>query len=205
MFNLHKQKKIYTKLYAKHGHSIGSLHWRSRHTQKLRFDALLRLSPQNGQSILDIGCGFGDFFTYLDKRFCRQKYFGCEIVPDFASISQANHPEAEIFQSCYLKLGNLRPDLIFASGIFGFGDTAFFKNVCKKALRECRVGFAFNLCTDDNFNHITPDEAFTFLNRYASSVQVVEGYLENDVTFLAHPQIALRSQYQYQLSPVPSF
>lgn len=205
MFNLNKQRKIYSKLYKKHGHSVTSLHWRSKRTQQIRFEALCELAPKNGQSVLDIGCGFGDFFTYLDKHYSRLIFYGCEIIPEFARISKITHPYAKIYESCYLKLPNLKPDLIYASGIFGFGDYSFFKHVCKKALLECQKGFAFNICTDDKFNRVKVDQAYAYLSRLTTVIEVVEGYLENDITFLAHPQIALRARYQSQLSPLLSF
>ncbi|MCH9613525.1 MAG: hypothetical protein SP1CHLAM54_05280 [Chlamydiia bacterium] len=196
MFKIIKQKKIYQKLYRRYGHSIDALHWRSKKTQHARFKALCEIQPKRGSLILDIGCGFGDFFGYLQRHLYFTKDVGCEITPEFAAIAKQDYPKATIYQGDYLDIPNIEPDYIFASGIFAFGNRRFFRKVARKALLECQKGFAFNICTDESFDHIDPVEVLEFLSQLTPNIEVIEGYLDNDITFLAHPQIVLPSRSQ---------
>lgn len=201
MFKIKNQKKIYQKLYKQYGFSVEALHWRSKKTQEARFEALLKIEPKRGSIILDIGCGFGDFFGYLNRHLYFTKNVGAEITPEFARLAKKHYPEATIYQGNYLDMSNIEPDYIFASGVFAFGHQRFCKRVLKKALMECQKGLAFNLCKDPGFNQIDVKEMFDFLMPLSSSVSVVEGYLDNDITFLVRPQIALPAQSQSRSFP----
>ena len=57
--------KYYEKLYKKYGYSPKSLGW-EKGKQFLRFHQLTCDFELKNASILDVGCGFGDFIKYLN-------------------------------------------------------------------------------------------------------------------------------------------
>jgi len=71
----------YTKRYKKLGHNIKTLGWGTKEQQKYRFfitlDETINFSDK---SILDIGCGFGDYFDFLKSNNTGfSKYIGFDI------------------------------------------------------------------------------------------------------------------------------
>ena len=84
---MNKKEKIETiKRYEdrlnKYGVSVKTMGWRNQKQQFLRFRILKEISENlEGTSVLDIGCGFGDFYNYLKKNDINVKYTGFDISP----------------------------------------------------------------------------------------------------------------------------
>ena len=57
----------YQKRLQKHGKTFESLQSGSKEHQSLRFNIQKNLGIENGDSVLDIGCGLGDFYNYLQN------------------------------------------------------------------------------------------------------------------------------------------
>jgi SAM-dependent methyltransferase len=75
----------YEKLYELYGVSPKSLGW-TKGKQEIRFFQLTRNLNLDGKSILDVGCGFGDFAGFLIKNSVKDfKYYGIDLVPKFIS------------------------------------------------------------------------------------------------------------------------
>ena len=64
-----KTQEIYKDLFKQYGaKDERSLGW-SKNKQNYRFERCLRfLKPKCGESLLDIGCGFGDLYRYLQSN-----------------------------------------------------------------------------------------------------------------------------------------
>ena len=63
-------EKFYTSAIQKHGITAKGVNWISSDTQRIRFKAILEMLPSDLSwiTLIDAGCGFGDFFTYLKKK-----------------------------------------------------------------------------------------------------------------------------------------
>jgi len=71
-----------------YGKDIKTLGWGSAEQQECRFLNIITPLDINGKSILDIGCGFGDLFTFLASSSIKC-YTGWDLNPDL--LKQANH------------------------------------------------------------------------------------------------------------------
>ena len=69
----------YAEKVQRYGYDHRGLGFRSRFAQERRFEALARLGDFDGRRILDVGCGFGDFLPFLEKRGIRPVYTGIDI------------------------------------------------------------------------------------------------------------------------------
>jgi SAM-dependent methyltransferase len=66
----------------------------SRRTQRMRFEAFVLTHNLDGASILDVGCGVGDFYGHLRDRKIRCTYKGVDLSPEMAARARVVYPEA---------------------------------------------------------------------------------------------------------------
>jgi len=84
----------YSERYKKLGRDVKTLGWGSDEQQRYRFNQVFRVLNLDGKHVLDIGCGFGDFYTLcseLDYKLCH--YTGWDINPDL--INEAKNQNKE--------------------------------------------------------------------------------------------------------------
>ena len=97
-----KAIQIYENLYSQYGKSFRSLDWGSQESQHRRFQVLAEIGIAEGDNILDIGCGFADFYSWLQQNRCNVIYQGIDITP--AMILSAR----EIYPSLPLEISSLK-------------------------------------------------------------------------------------------------
>ena len=152
-----EEKKIvsfFNDLYQINGESEKSLGW-SKNKQHIRFSQLLRFINEDSFSVLDIGCGFGDFYSYcLNSTKKTIDYWGIDLMPDFIDIAKKNHPEIKDRFSCgnYFYDNYLSTwDWIVGSGVFNlnlFEDElkmyGYIEKSIKKAFEHSKRGISFD-------------------------------------------------------------
>ena len=99
----------------KFGHLEGvkSLGWGSDYSQQKRFDILLDVGISINDSVLDVGCGYGDF----SKNFVN--YLGIDLREN-AILTAKNKYSNHRFELKSIYDINDTYDWVFASGIFCF-------------------------------------------------------------------------------------
>lgn len=115
----------YQERVAEFGTTLSSLNSGSSEKQRLRHEVHARAIYGDRPSILDIGCGIGTFYEYLNgtKRSCR--YTGYDIVPEYVEFCRQH------FTDCRFELRN-----IFSEGISGTFDTIVLSQVLNNRYRE---------------------------------------------------------------------
>jgi SAM-dependent methyltransferase len=170
--------------------------WGSQESQSVRYDVFLRHLPLHGASVLDVGCGFGDFLAYArGKGVAFSRYLGVDL--DEATIASARrlHPDA-----AFLALDLLAqdppfvPDYIVASGIMAvrFPDFPdYVLRILQRFHQLCRAGFALNFlstCSEkpDGVSQYTePAWALQLFQRHISwRCVLVHDYRPNDFTLV---------------------
>ena len=121
-----KINKRYNDRLLLHGHSPKALGWSGKKQQQLRFKKFNSIINFHNKSIVDIGCGFGDFYSYLySKDIILSKYIGVDInhlliksainfFGDQAEFIVGNILEKNIFE----KVKIFNPDITISMGIF---------------------------------------------------------------------------------------
>lgn len=112
----------FTKLASLHGVDVKSVNWANKASQELRFEKLLQIGDLNQSTILDIGCGIGDMYEYLQKGESKIQYQGIDITPKMIELCKQRFPKLNDQFECLdiLKLndGTYQCDWVLASGIF---------------------------------------------------------------------------------------
>ena len=57
-----------------------ALGWKNRDSQQHRFEELAQIGDLRGCSVLDVGCGHGDLYPYLQERHGEFHYTGIDNV-----------------------------------------------------------------------------------------------------------------------------
>ena len=177
-----------------------------RQNQTKRFETLLDIGVQEGDSILDLGCGLGHLSEHLEKINLNVNYTGIDTnkwaieqahefkeninspmlgVPKAYRFNEATFLHSTIFEICG------RYDWGLASGVFnvGFPKLEMLETI-NELLSKSKKGVAFNLLNhaDSNFDKdipmeyeiYTPEEIVSHLT---GDVSIVENYgVANDFT-----------------------
>lgn len=89
---LDKVAKFYNDRFVIEGHSIQSVGWKDRASQFLRFDMLFRDYDARGKTILDVGCGLGDLYTFLNEKYGDDfQYIGIDISSKLIDAAMKKH------------------------------------------------------------------------------------------------------------------
>ena len=155
-----------------------------KQNQAKRFETLLDIGVQEGDSILDLGCGLGHMVEHLEKIGLNVRYTG--IDTNKKSIQQAyQFREATYIHGTIFDIQD-RYDWGLASGVFNveFPKLEMLETI-SELLSKANKGVAFNLLSNSANNNLTyenyiPEEIVSHLK---GDVSIVENYgVENDFT-----------------------
>jgi SAM-dependent methyltransferase len=142
----------YTEQLGKFGTEIGSVGWSNEQSQLVRFRVLSEVGIMPETSVLDVGCGLGDLYGYLESLFkAPPHYIGVDVTPRMIETAQAKYPSGKFLVHDILDPGAsaLEADFVFASGIFALLDLeqdpyGIMRRLIQAMFRRCRAGIAFN-------------------------------------------------------------
>ncbi len=120
--------------------------------QILRYEAVLGLIEPEGKSLLDFGCGKGDFYSFLKQKGISCKYTGIDINPSLIEVAKKNYPEAEFYvQDIEKERLNRNFDYVVSIGVF---------NLAVEGVRSTMQN-----CLKILFEHTNEKIIFTCLNK----------------------------------------
>lgn len=128
--------------------------WSSRPMQIVRFRIIAQMIPLDGRTIVDAGCGLGDFAAYLaqeniEPRAC----IGLEALPEMVEAANArNIPRTSFLVSDFAALpgaflnlpGASSPDVIVFSGSLNTFAPDDARAVLDRAWNAARIAVVFN-------------------------------------------------------------
>lgn len=193
--NFHRDEsravEFFTRLLSEHQMGPEALNWGSRYSQELRFRILAEIGMPTGASVLDVGCGLGDFHEWQKNEGLQLKYHGVDFTPSMVQAAQ------ERFTDAAFKLGNLCDDdheiydFVVASGIFYLRREApqiYLEHTVEKLFLRCRQGIAFNSLSiwsprqDQGEFYADPLKTLDFCRKLSPFVTLRHDYLPGDFT-----------------------
>ncbi|AFM05851.1 methyltransferase family protein [Bernardetia litoralis DSM 6794] len=188
------QKNIdfYSDLIKKHDLDVKSLNWGSKQSQEMRFELFSQLDNLNKKSILDIGCGLGDFYDWLEKNNLKTNYKGIDITPKMIEKAKERFPNANFEVKNVLERNeNQKYDYVVASGIFYLVEQKpfeFMKKMIQKMFEMAEKGIAFNSLSSwadqkhENEFYANPSEVVDFCRTLSRKVVLKHHYHPADFT-----------------------
>jgi SAM-dependent methyltransferase len=84
----------YSEKLAEHGATPRGVDWKDTESQNLRHRQFLRLLEDDPEaSVLDVGCGYGDFLSFLRAAGHRGRYIGCDVAAPMVEAARRLHGE----------------------------------------------------------------------------------------------------------------
>ncbi len=183
--------KFYANAIKKYGRSARGVNWLSQENQTIRFAVIAKLLPTNLQhcSLADAGCGFGDFYHYLQTiKKNLQTYTGIDSHPQMVAVARETTKQT-ILHLDICKASLPIHDYYICSGALNvltpFESHLFIQN-CYHSSREA---FIFNVLygdkTSDTYNYLQKETLESIAKKLdVKKVVYKEGYLENDITVM---------------------
>jgi len=177
----------YNQRLARFGHDARTLASGPPERHTLRFTVLREAGIESGMSVLDIGCGFGDFYGWLRRHGFDVRYTGVDINATLVDIAKGNHPDAE-FVVADLQVDDLnkRFDFVVSSSAFNLalaGDNyAFVADMLQRAYRMADRGVAFDFLSSyvdfkgEGAFHYQPERVFELAKRLTKRVTLRHDY-----------------------------
>jgi SAM-dependent methyltransferase len=175
------------------GYDCRTLGW-NKDCQWVRFEAALEsLRPEDIESVLDVGCGFGDLLGFLRERGWRGQYTGVDIVEDLLDVAQRAYAGDSAARFLLGEVGELGPEmksgLVVALGVFNHrveqGNPAFvretFEAMWKISERVVVCDFLSTSsdpqCRDERLYYADPVAIYHLGAQYSKRVIIHHAYM----------------------------
>ena len=177
---------------TRYGYHPSALYWSSREIQEIRFRELADIGIETGDSVLDVGCGFGDFNGWFESQGGAIDYTGIDLSHDLLAEAKTRHPDGSFIAGDLFdtKFADQNFDWVVLSGALNeelHDGGAYARRVIERMYALCCKGVAFNLLdarymrAHDLQSH-QPDEMLTYCRNLCRNCTLRDDYLDNDFT-----------------------
>lgn len=177
---------------TRHGHHPNALYWSSQRIQEIRFKALAEIGIETGDSVLDVGCGFGDFKRWFEADDRKLSFTGVDISPDLIAKAKELNPDASFYSGelfdCDFEGSSF--DWVVLSGAMNeelHDQGEYARKMIALMYKLCRKGIAFNMLDARHINahdlqSVDPYQMMDYCKSRCQSVEMYDEYLSNDFT-----------------------
>jgi len=180
-------KEFYAKALKEYGISAQGVHWNNKYTQYKRFEILTKLIKKEIQSssIVDVGCGFGEYYNYLqNNRKIPSLYIGVDCESNMINISRKRFPSLDFFHQDILEDKLIIADYYVCSGALNILDLKDVTIFIERCFLHVNKAFVFNYLKNDTFSAIKKETIIAICKKLSNNITIKEGYLDNDFTIL---------------------
>jgi SAM-dependent methyltransferase len=146
---------------------------------------------KDGETLLDLGCGFGDLYSFLKQYFPNVKYLGVDFNPELIEIGEKVYPDADLRVGDIMKDDFGIFDWVVGYGIFNnrlpeTSNEDSIKMTIQKMFQIAKKGVSVNFLSSyvDFMNplayHVSPEWAFSFAKTLTKRVCLRHDYMPYD-------------------------
>lgn len=192
---------FFSRLLKEHGNGHKVLNWGSKQSQELRFKVLADMGISKYSTLLDVGCGLGDFYLWQKEKGLDLDYHGIDITPGIIESAKNKFPEA-LFSVADSKQisGHYEPfDYVIASGIFYLRKhepVKYLEETIAQLYALSRNGLAFNSLSSWNVDagndefYADPLKTLAFCRTITPYVTLRHDYHSSDFTVYMYSEPA---------------
>jgi SAM-dependent methyltransferase len=144
--------------------------------QLRRYHTLAEIAPPEllrNATVLDYGCGTGDFYRFLKRRGIDVKYTGVDMNPNFVELAKQKYPDCEFKVMVLGEDAEIERyyDYIFICGVFNYlipGVKEDLLYAMETLFRRCNKGLALSALSshtptkDPELNYTSPEDMVKF-------------------------------------------
>jgi ubiquinone/menaquinone biosynthesis C-methylase UbiE len=150
---------------AQYGYDIRTLASGTEERRRIRYRVLYEVGVTSGSSIMDLGCGFGDFYAYLREQGIEVQYTGYDINPALIEVAKKKYPQAAFSVKDILEENFPDFDFIVSSSAFNLtlrvhDNYSFIEHILKTCYSHARKGVAVDFMT--SYVDFNSSEAFYY-------------------------------------------
>jgi SAM-dependent methyltransferase len=189
---------LYRARLATYGANHLALNWGSEAGQTLRFSVLAGVGDMRGRSVLDVGCGLGDFAGWLDANDIAAEYVGLDLTADLVAVARQRHPGRRFVHGSITDPAVLAGDMfdfVVASGIFATYHQhaqSWMERAVTRMWSLARHGVAFNSLSswsptrDPGEYYANPETVLSFCRSLTTRIAMRHDYHPRDFTVFLH-------------------
>tara|TARA_B100000427_G_scaffold181544_1_gene150920 strand:- start:1541 stop:2143 length:603 start_codon:yes stop_codon:yes gene_type:complete len=138
--------------------SAKSLGWRDEHAQSQRFKQISEIGNLNGKTMLDIGCGHGDLFSFISKIYPRLIYCGLDQEEAFLKVAFKRYggkSNTKFFLGDFNSVSLPKYDYVVCSGGLNYrtSDNRHVFKMISKFFKASRLGVGLNILKSVDFEN----------------------------------------------------
>jgi len=177
----------YNERLERFGYDIKTLASGSEENRRLRFKILTEVGSKTGCSVLDLGCGFGDFYAYLKENKLECMYAGYDINAKLIEVARKKYPEAnfevkDIQNEPFPEFDFIVSTSAFNLKLSGEDNYDFIKEVLKICYAHSKCGLAVDFLSSyvdyevQNAFYYSPERIFSIAKSITKRVCLRHDY-----------------------------
>lgn len=179
--------KRYNERIQRCGSNIRGLASGTEERRNIRFDIMTEIGINNGDQILDLGCGFGDYSGYLERKQINVNYTGYDINSLIIEEAKKKYSKRTFEVKDILNQDIPNFDYIVSTTAFnlpltGEDNYEFITRLLNKCYKHARKGVSIDFLTSyvdypslDGF-HYQPERIFTIAKQITKRVRLRHDY-----------------------------
>ncbi|MCG7495321.1 class I SAM-dependent methyltransferase [Vibrio sp. Of7-15] len=182
------------------GHHAKVLGWSSTESQQSRFNMIYQALNFERKSVLDLGCGYGDFKTFLDQRCQVAQYTGIDQQGSFIKQAKtlfSHQSNCRFFKADFSAVALPPADIVIASGSLNYRSRTkgYHPKLIKAMYRACHHAVAFNMLdsryvsTGQLLAAHHPEEVLHFCRTLCPTTELLTNYSQEDFTIVMMKQV----------------
>jgi trans-aconitate methyltransferase len=182
------------------------LGWGKGGRQHLRFKILTEIGVQKTSSVLDVGCGFGDFYKYLRNEGWHGQYVGVDIVDELLREAKIQYPDITVRNEDILTTNTRTQfDYVISSGVFNAKlqheeNYIYILQMLKRMYELATVGVAGDFMSSyTDFQHeiafhAEPEKIFTMAKTLSKRILLRHDYMPYEFTIYLYKDDSINKE-----------
>ncbi len=176
----------YQTRFYREGETPKALGWGCKEDQLERFKTICENVDLKGKTVLDLGCGFADFYGYMLEKNIECNYIGVDLIPEFVTCCKEKYKNATFLNENIMLDSERIPtaDIVVTTGTLNLklrlmDNLRYTENFMKLAFEKAREAVVIDFLS----THLTkdyPEEDFVFYHNPKDVLDMVFK-LTNDV------------------------
>jgi SAM-dependent methyltransferase len=140
-------RRIYAAL-SSQPNTVHRVGWHDRLQQSTYFDVLAQIGVCHDSAVLDVGCGQGDLYAFLNARGFSGRYTGIDLSPELIAFARERFPTVNFNVGDVLQANLDKHDFVLASGLFDYRTSdspTRLRATLSRMFALARLGLAWNM------------------------------------------------------------